>query len=57
MERAFQNKENFNEDISRWNVASVRNMNWMFSGATYFNEDLSRWDVSRAIDMGGMFIK
>ena len=49
----------FNADISRWDVSSVRNMNWMFTsnhgGEKRFNQDLNRWDVSRVTRMTGMF--
>ena len=36
-----------NEDISRWNVSNVTNMDEMFFGADVFNGDISRWDVSK----------
>mmetsp|Transcript_18736 Transcript_18736/g.37573 ORF Transcript_18736/g.37573 Transcript_18736/m.37573 type:complete len:619 (+) Transcript_18736:512-2368(+) len=47
--------EGFNEDISNWNVSSVKNMNLMFSGATSFNQPLSNWDVSSVEFMSSMF--
>ena len=48
---------NFNGDISKWNVSNVKNMAWMFCGCKKFNCDLSRWDVSNVADMTQMFIE
>ena len=45
----FCNKEDFNEDISRWNVSNVVNMNGMFFGATSFDRQLGgAWATSTA---------
>jgi len=41
----------FNQDISSWDVSSVRVMTNMFYGATAFNQDLSRWCVSNITSM------
>ena len=41
----FFGKEDFNEDISRWDVSNVVGMSFMFNGATSFNGDISSWDV------------
>ena len=43
--------ENFNEDISKWNVKNVENMSNMFKGLKSFNQDLSNWDVSKVEGM------
>ena len=49
MDRLFCNKEDFNEDISRWNVSNVVNMNGMFHGATSFTHQLGgAWATSTA---------
>ena len=45
----------FNKDISGWDVSSVTDMNGMFAGATSFNQDISNWDVSSVTDMSYMF--
>ena len=45
----------YNFDVSKWDVSSVRNMKWMFYECRNFNCDLSRWDVSCVEDMHGMF--
>ena len=47
MSALFFNKPDFNEDISRWNVSNVVNMNDTFHSATSFNGDLSCWDVGQ----------
>ena len=36
----------FNEDLSRWDVSNVVNMQSMFTLARSFNRDLSKWNVS-----------
>ena len=46
--------ENFNGNISNWNVSNVKNMTAMFKGSQ-FNQDISNWDVSNVKDMTGMF--
>ena len=50
---------NFDGDISKWDVSNVKNMSFMFcrSKFTGKNGDISRWDVSNVKDMGGMFYK
>jgi surface protein len=50
----FQGKASFNEDISKWNVASVKNMNGMFE-STMFNGNLSKWNVASVENMMQMF--
>ena len=46
---------NFNGDISGWDVSKVTNMQGMFSHCKYFNKDLSKWNVSNVKNMNGMF--
>ena len=48
-------KEDFNEDISRWNVSNVVNMVDLFMRAALFNGDLSSWDVGQVESMNYMF--
>jgi surface protein len=55
MEKAFDDRSHFNEDIGRWNVGNVTNMFWMFAGADQFNQDIGQWDVSSVINMVSMF--
>jgi len=45
----------FNEDISGWDVSSVTNMDSMFLDATKFNQNISGWDVSKVTSMSEMF--
>ena len=51
----FYNAQSFNQDLSKWDVSAVTNMNQMFMGASDFNQDLSKWDVSAVTDMDQMF--
>jgi surface protein len=55
MQEAFQDKSDFNGDISSWNLSSVTNMSGMFNQATSFNQDISNWDVGSVTNMSGMF--
>ena len=55
MNKLFQNKNTFNNDLSEWDVSQVTNMQQMFNGAIRFNSDLSDWDVSLVTDMNSMF--
>jgi len=44
----FAYANNFNQDVSKWNVSNVTNMDYMFFNASSFsNHDLSGWDVSK----------
>ena len=46
--------DQFNGDISQWDVSNVTNMSGMFAGSE-FNGDISQWDVSNVTNMSGMF--
>ena len=52
--------EDFDQDISSWDVSKGTNFGGMFSGGssttTTFNQDISSWDVSSATRMNGMFM-
>ena len=45
----------FNDDISRWDVSNVEDMQCMFFGASAFNGDLSSWNVSKVTCMECIF--
>ncbi len=45
----------FNQDISKWDVSSVTNMEAMFSHAAMFNQSINDWDVSKVESMRSMF--
>jgi len=45
----------FNEDLSRWNVAKVTNMKSMFDEAYAFNSNISKWNVGRVQSFQWMF--
>lgn len=49
------NLDNFNQDVSKWDVSDVVDMGSTFSHAINFNQDLSNWDVSNVKDMSFMF--
>ncbi|WP_286757343.1 BspA family leucine-rich repeat surface protein, partial [Roseivirga sp. UBA838] len=51
----FSGAENFNDDISHWDVSRVTDMSEMFKSASSFNADLSNWDVSNVTNMQEMF--
>ena len=46
--------QNFNGDISQWDVSNVENMSYMFYKSK-FNGDISQWDVSKVKYMNYMF--
>ena len=45
----------FNDDISRWNVERVENMNIMFYDAQAFNQDIGKWNTNNVGYMNTMF--
>jgi surface protein len=44
----------FNQDLSSWDVSSVKEMGNMFR-FSQFNGDISNWDVSNVVVMWDMF--
>ena len=48
-------ENNFNQDISSWDVSNVTDMNYLFFGAETFNQPIGSWDVSNVINMDKMF--
>jgi surface protein len=55
MDNMFYNANDFNGDISSWDVTSVTFMNQMFKGANDFNNDISGWNPQSVISMSEMF--
>ena len=53
MSSLFQDKHSFNDDISRWDVSKVGDMQKMFYGASTFNQDLCRWGQHQSFPYGG----
>lgn len=46
----------FNGDISQWDVSNVTNMRFMFCFNCNFNGDISKWNVSNVKNMESMFL-
>ena len=55
MSYLFQNKTEFNQDISKWDISRATTIRGMFINAHKFNQDISSWDTSNVIHMGDMF--
>ena len=47
----------FNEDISGWDMSNVENMSGMFYRQPLFNQDLSSWNTSSATNISSIFWK
>ena len=43
----FDGCENFNQNISNWDVSNVIEMEYMFCDCKSFNQDLSGWNVPK----------
>ena len=50
-----KNLDNFNDDLSNWDVSNITSMYSMFKNLKSFNSVLSDWDVSGVTDMALMF--
>jgi surface protein len=48
-------EDNFNGNVSKWDVANVTDMSYMFANMEVFDCDLSGWNVSNVENMEGMF--
>ncbi len=55
MRNMFQTANNFNGDLSLWDVSNVEDMLSVFGGASSFNSNINTWDVSNVTDMQYMF--
>jgi hypothetical protein len=47
--------EEFNEDISRWDVSNVEDMSFLFYDLRMFNQPLETWNVGKVRSMWSMF--
>ena len=55
MTELFEDRTEFNQDISRWNTSSVTSFKETFRNASSFNQDLSRWGLSPGVDFTATF--
>jgi len=55
MNLMFVNNQQFNQDISGWDVSSLGHMEGMFQDAASFNQDISSWDVSSVTNWSNTF--
>ena len=55
MRGAFSNYEQFNADISNWDVSSVTDTGYMFYNSQTFNQNIGMWDTSNVQNMESMF--
>ena len=55
MSNAFQNRTNFDENITGWDVSNVTKMSSMFNGATSFNQPIGDWNTSAVANLQAMF--
>ena len=55
MNRLFQFRDYFNEDISKWDVSKVTDMSGMFNHAESFNQPIGEWNTSNVTNMEDMF--
>ena len=55
MRAMFQGADQYNENLSAWDVSGVTRMNSMFRDADSFNADVTGWDVSSVTTMASMF--
>ena len=51
MNRLFQFRDYFNEDISKWDVSKVTDMSGMFNHAESFNQPIGEWDTSNVLSL------
>jgi len=53
--KSIKYKNNFNADISKWDVSNVTDMSYMFYANDSFKQNISNWNVSKVTDMSFMF--
>ena len=54
-EDMFAGCNEFNQDISHWDMSNITNMKNMFKGCVKFNQDISGWDVGKVETLEGTF--
>ena len=56
MTELFEDRTEFNQDISRWSTSSVTSFKETFRNASSFDQDLSRWGLSPGVDFTATFV-
>ena len=56
MTELFEDRTEFNQDISRWSTSSVTSFRETFRNASSFDQDLSRWGLSPGVDFTRTFV-
>lgn len=55
MRGMFQECENFNQPLNKWDTSNVEDMSNMFACAKVFNKPLNKWNTSKVKDLSSMF--
>jgi hypothetical protein len=55
MSNLFEDKTEYNHNISNWDTSNVVNMSSMFKNAERFNIDISTWNINNVLDFTDMF--
>jgi surface protein len=55
MSNLFEDKTEFNHNLSNWQTSQVLNMSGMFKNCSKFNRDISAWDVDNVVNFTDMF--
>ena len=53
--KMFSGSNEFNQDLSTWDVSNVVDMSYMFEGCALFDMPIGVWNVSNVTNMQGMF--
>jgi hypothetical protein len=51
LEEIFAEAENFDQDLSKWDMRYIENVKGMLSGAKSFDQSLSGWDIRNLLNV------